>query len=169
MAYLSFGCRVLLLVVFAVAVAGKLRDPAGFRRAVAELVPAVRRHAAVVARCVVGVEAGIVVLLGVPGTAVLGAWACLALLVAFTGAVAGAVRRGSAASCHCVGASAGPVGARQLARNVVLLMVAAGGVVPPAGEAVGFVLAALAGGVLGLLVLSFDAIVDLFRTERITS
>jgi len=47
------------------------------------------------------------------------------LLLAFTGAVANAVARGTEAECHCFGrVSAEPVGAGTLARNVILLALA---------------------------------------------
>jgi hypothetical protein len=178
MAYLSFGCRCLLLVVFAVAALGKVRGGdrvTAFRRATADLMPAAaRRHAGHLAVAVVGAELIVAVLLAVPVTAAAGLAAGLALLAAFTVAVTAALRRGGSAPCHCFGTRAGRLGARHVVRNAILLLVAATGLLSELAnpgaptEPLGLVLAGATAAVLALLVLSFDPLVELFR-EGITS
>lgn len=172
MAYLAFGSRCLLLVVFAFSAFGKLSGRAAFtefRQATVRLLPAARGVASGTAVAVIGAELVIVVLLGFPATVRTGLAAALTLLVLFTVAIAAALRRGSTAPCRCFGRSDSPLGARHLVRNLVLLLVAGAGLtVAPsaAAEPLGLVVAGLAAVVFAVLVLSFDAIADLF-SERI--
>jgi hypothetical protein len=166
MTYVEFGCRCVLGVVFAVSALSKTWKKgafAAFRLATAALVPSARRYASALSTVVVVAEAAIVVALVVLGTAGLVA-ACL-LLTAFTVAIAAAVRRGDAASCRCFGATATPVSARHLVRNALLIAVAALGLAMPGqagGDPAALGLAAVAGVVVAVLVISFDAVADLF-------
>lgn len=168
MTYVEFGCRCALGVVFAVSALSKTWKKgtfAAFRLATAALVPSARRYATALSTVVVVAEAGIVVALAVPGTAVAGLVAACLLLSAFTVAIAAAVRRGATTSCRCFGATATPVSARHLVRNALLIAVAALGLAMPgqaADDPVALGLAAVAGIVVAVLVVSFDAVADLF-------
>lgn len=172
MGYLQFGCRCLLIVVFAWSAFGKVAGTeafVAFRRATARLFPPARRIAAHVGVAVIVAEATIVVLLGIPSTVHSGFIGALGLLAVFTVAVATAVRRGNQAPCNCFGRSASPLGPRHLVRNAVLLLCAGTGLAAaPAGntELAGLLMAGLAGVVVAALVVSFDALADLFL-ERI--
>ncbi|WP_410660435.1 MauE/DoxX family redox-associated membrane protein [Amycolatopsis sp. lyj-112] len=170
MFYVVFGCRCALIVVFAVSAISKSRNResfAAFRRATVELVPAARGHGTPLAAAVVVTELVIVVGLAVPNTATAGLLAAGALFTAFTVAIAAALRRGVTASCRCFGGSAAPLGARQLVRNALLIVLAVLAFVLPGRDGDGsdpaaLGLAAVAGVVVALLVISFDALADLF-------
>ncbi|MGK5556157.1 MauE/DoxX family redox-associated membrane protein [Actinomadura kijaniata] len=165
MQYLPAGCACLIGLVFAVSAFTKLRDRAGFVRSVPDLAPALpARLLGPLAHSVIVLEAAVPVLLAVPATRTLGFGVALVLLTAFTVAIAGALRRGRRAPCRCFGASAAPLGPRHLARNGVLLTAAATGAVTPgdATSTAGLAVAAAAGLVTGLLIVSFDDLVDLF-------
>ncbi|WP_051174264.1 MauE/DoxX family redox-associated membrane protein [Amycolatopsis orientalis] len=170
MSYVVFGCRCALIVVFAVSAISKSRNRtsfAAFRRATIELVPAARGHGTPLAAAVVAAEFVIVVGLAVPDTATAGLLAAGALVTAFTVAIATALHRGVTASCRCFGGSSTPVGARHLVRNAVLIVLAVLAFVLPGHDGDGNDLAALglaavAGVVVALLVISFDALADLF-------
>lgn len=175
MAYLVFGCRCLLLVVFTFSALGKLRGAgsfAAFRRATADLVPPARTHAAPLAAAVIGAELTIAVLLAAPMIAWVGLGAGFVLLLAFTVTVAAALRRGSTVPCRCFGGSASPLGVRHLVRNAGLVLVAAAGLIvelvrtsgaiQAQTQPLGMVMAATVAVVLAALVLCFDALADLF-------
>jgi hypothetical protein len=172
--YVSFGCRFLLLAVLLCSAVGKLRSFADFRVATAALVPAARPYAAPLSVAVVGTELAAVVLLAVPATVPAGFAVALALLAAFTVAIGAALRRGTAAPCRCFGRSDRPVGVRHLVRNAGLLLAAAVGSAtgPGAGagaDPVGLAVAAATAAVLTALVLSADALADLFTPLERTS
>ncbi|TDV56244.1 MauE/DoxX family redox-associated membrane protein [Actinophytocola oryzae] len=178
MTYVAFGCECLLIVVFAFSAETKLTGRgafAEFRLATARLVPAFRGLAGPLSVAVVGVEVTTAVLLAVPATARVGLVLALALLGAFTVAVAAALRRGETASCNCFGRSTTPMGARHLVRNALLLAVAGIGLLGGRGgaEVPGLALAGASAVVLAVLVLNLDALTDLFATtpvpERTTS
>ncbi len=168
MTYLVFGCRCLLLVVFAGSAIGKLGSFTAFCRATRELVPAARGVATQLAAAVIVGELIVVLLLAVPATAPAGLVTGAGLLVAFTVAIAAALGRGSTTSCNCFGRSASPIGARHLVRNGFLILVAAIGLIAdvlgwPAGvESLGLAMTGVVAVVLAVLVLSFDALADLF-------
>ena len=127
------------------------------------VVPA--RRVRVVAVAVAGAEAVVPVLLAVPATAVAGFGLAVLLLGAFTLAVGVVLRRGTAASCPCFGASAAPFGARHLVRNGALLAAGVLGAVTVgegSGQAGGVLLAVLTGAVLASLVARLDDLVALF-------
>ncbi len=130
MEYLVFGCRILLLSVFAISALGKVSGAkafAAFRQATAQLVPPARGIATWLAVAVIIAELTIAALLGISATAPGGLAAALALLVVFTVAITTALGRGSRAPCRCIGRSDKPLGARHLARNAALLIVAGTG------------------------------------------
>ncbi|MYW05913.1 MauE/DoxX family redox-associated membrane protein [Streptomyces sp. SID3343] len=170
MDYVQLGCACLIGLVFAVSAGTKLRDLRGFVDSVPELVPMRSALVRPVAAAVLGLEVLVPVTVAVPALRVYGFAVALALLVAFTWAISTALRRGRRAPCRCFGASQAPLGPRQLVRNGVLSAVAALGLVtsvaatsgdglpPIAGSAV----AAVAGLVGAVLIVSFDDLVDLF-------
>ncbi|MET9803635.1 MauE/DoxX family redox-associated membrane protein [Streptomyces sp. NPDC006368] len=133
MEFVSALSQASLVLVFAAAFLGKIRNAASFlafQDAVAALgrVPAAR--AGVPAAAVVFAEAATVLLLAVPWPhgdrlpAVIGLLTAIGLLASFTYAIARALRAGTRVACRCFGTSAGPVGPPQLVRNAVLLVVA---------------------------------------------
>ncbi|MEU9758950.1 MauE/DoxX family redox-associated membrane protein [Streptomyces sp. NPDC047985] len=129
MELLSATCHAVLTLVLGAAFLGKVRDAAAFD-AFAEATTALVRlrtggAGRRLARAVLAVEAAAVVLLAVPPLRGIGLLLAGALLAAFTGVVARAVGSRTAVSCHCFGTSAVPVGAPQLVRNGLLLMVTA--------------------------------------------
>ncbi|MEV4641681.1 MauE/DoxX family redox-associated membrane protein [Actinoplanes sp. NPDC049548] len=163
----AVACRALLIVVFAVAVAGKARNFPDFTTSVRRLAP--RLPARVVARVVMSLEAVIVVLLAVPQATVAAAGSVLAggLLAAFSVAIAAALRRGSAAPCKCFGRATTPLGPRHLARNVFLMAVAVAALAASADDdtatVAAYLVAGAAGALAGLVVVVLDDVLDLFR------
>jgi peroxiredoxin/uncharacterized membrane protein YphA (DoxX/SURF4 family) len=138
--------RLVLALVLAVAGAAKLADRPGTRAAVTGFgVP--ESIATAVARLLAPAELAAAVLLLPSVTAPVGAALCLALMVAFSVAIARSLARGEAPDCHCFGAlHTEPVGPLTLMRNLAL---AAGAAVALAGgpgtSATGW-LAGLSGG-----------------------
>ncbi|WP_214408627.1 MauE/DoxX family redox-associated membrane protein [Sphaerisporangium fuscum] len=164
MEYVRIGCACLVALVFAITAVSKLRDFEGFRRSLPQLVPVRRPLLRPIAVAVVATEALIPILIAVPPLTPYGLALAGALLVAFTAAIALALRRGQRAPCRCFGASAAPLGARHLVRNALLIVVAALGALLPAGVPVlaGTALAVVAGLIGAMIIASFDDIVDLF-------
>ncbi|MFB8009489.1 peroxiredoxin family protein [Nocardia sp. NPDC056000] len=119
--YGVWGLRLALGVVFGLAAAGKFADPAGTRKAVGEFgVPI--RWTPLVSRSLPIAETLVVVLLVSPWTGFAGALFGLALLLAFTAAVARLLRQGKHPSCACFGAaSTAPIGRATLLRNAALI------------------------------------------------
>jgi hypothetical protein len=170
MTNLAIGCRVLIGVVFVIAVAGKLRrataftDFVGSVRQMGVLPSALARPAAV---AVAAAELAIVLALAVPARqpGVLGFGLAVGLLAAMTAGIAMSLARGNREPCRCFGRSETPLGARHVGRNVVLVAVAllgllgslSGGPVD-AGTAV---VVAVAGAVLGGLVVMLDDLIAL--------
>ncbi len=174
--YLRYGAGCLLGVVFAVAAVSKLRSRRAFTEFVASLRPMGLAPAArlpLVAGAVAVAEVAVTVLLAVslggplpenPASTVaaLGFAGAVALLAVLTGGVAVALRRGVSAPCRCFGVSAAPLGPIHLARNGILLVVAAVGLISVlasplgSGEAAGLAIAVPAGLVLGALIVAFD-------------
>ncbi|MGW4498777.1 MauE/DoxX family redox-associated membrane protein [Micromonospora sp. NPDC004336] len=174
MSYVWVFGRCLLALVFLASAAGKLRGRPAFRAfadslRTMDLLPA--RTVVPVAGAVVAAEAVVPVLLlaPLPGVAVTTAGFALAvaLLVAFTVAIAAVLSRGTQASCRCFGeAAAAPFGRHHLARNVVLTVVAGIGVYAASGDPGITVRAAALSvplGVVGaLVVVRLDDLVALF-------
>jgi hypothetical protein len=161
MDYLSFGIRLWLAMVCAVAVVGKVRSRRSFGQFVTSLevtaraVPLVRAPAVfarlVAVPLVVG-ECVVAVLL--PVTAVVGGVLAVGLFGGLTAGVAVAVATGTPAPCACFGRITRNLGWSHVVRNAVLLVAAgvalglslagAGGSVGPAAVVSAGVAAAMA-------------------------
>lgn len=116
----TLGVQVVLAAVFATAGIAKLRDRPGSRRALREFGVPERLAGAGSIVLPLGELLTAVALL-VHGTARWGAFAALALLVVFIGAILSALVRGDAPDCHCFGQiHSEPAGKATLARNLVL-------------------------------------------------
>ena len=124
-------CRLVIAAVLAVAGSLKLRDPRATRRSM-EAFGLSRRTAALVAALLPLGELGLAIALPMPATATLATYASFVLLGAFTVVVARALGRGSRPACPCFGViGARPISGWTLARNIVLLAVAAGAALLP--------------------------------------
>ncbi|MFF8597040.1 MauE/DoxX family redox-associated membrane protein [Streptomyces sp. NPDC015220] len=142
MDFVSALSQASLVLVFAAAIVGKIRNTASFlafKQAVATLGPVPAARAGVLAAGVVIAEAMTVLLLADPWPhgdrlpAVIGLLTAIGLLASFTYAIAHALRTGIQVGCRCFGTSASPVGPPQLIRNSVLLVLAVVAI-PGAGE-----------------------------------
>ncbi|ETK33450.1 MauE/DoxX family redox-associated membrane protein [Microbispora sp. ATCC PTA-5024] len=129
MVYLFAFCRLLTGIVFLMSAVSKLRGRAAYEEFTAVTRALTRLPARPVAVLVVSAEVAVAPLLAWPPTALAGFCVALGLLVAFTVAIAVAVRRGRRVPCRCFGASAVPVGPGHLARNAVLLVTTAAGTI----------------------------------------
>jgi hypothetical protein len=160
MEFVRVGGAVLLAVVFATASLSKLRDFPGFLRSVPALAPVRPRWVAPLAVGVVAAELAVSVLVLVPGTATYGFVLAGALLLAFAGAIGVALRRGQRSSCRCFGVSSAPLHPGHVARNLMLVGLAAiGGSAPHHLPSMGgLAVAALAGAVGAVLVIAADDI-----------
>jgi methylamine utilization protein MauE len=171
--YLELACRLLLVTVFATAVAGKISSRAAWTAFVDSLDrmdavgPRLLRPAAWAS---LAAEIAISLLLVLPGHAYAAAGFVVAigLLGAFTVAIASAIRRGKTAPCRCFGASVTPLGRSHVLRNSALVVLAAVGLTAALrGGPVDLapaVVAAATGVVVGLLVTRLDDLLALFRT-----
>ena len=152
-----------LAVVFAGAAAGKLQDLDGFRHALAGygFLPAWGLGPLVA--LVPGAEAACAGLLVSGATRPVGGVAALALLAAFTAALAPAVIRGTQIDCGCFGGGGGPERASwtSIARNGVLASLAA--IAVTAARGAGAAPAALSGVGVGIGLLVTDRALALFR------
>ncbi|GGQ75136.1 MauE/DoxX family redox-associated membrane protein [Couchioplanes azureus] len=165
--YLSTGVRVLLVLVFATAVAGKA-GPARFAAFAGSLrgIPLARQRPRAAAFGVVAAETGTVALLCAPGTARVGLVAAAALALLLAAGVAGALRTGVQAACRCFGAAAEPLRWHHVVRNLVLATLAAAAAAvghTTAAHPAGIALAAGVAAVLALVVIRFDDIAAVFR------
>ncbi|WSA51820.1 hypothetical protein OIE67_48620 [Nonomuraea fuscirosea] len=172
MGYVVVWGRLLVLGIFLVSLAGKVRGRQAFREflmATGTLLAVERRWARWLGSLAVVAEVGIVVLVAVPGTVAVGFALAAVTLGGFGYALVRAMGRGKGASCRCFGASEKPVGRHHVIRNVVLIGVAlvamgatfagtSGGVELP-----GVVIAAVAAAVCVLVVVRLDDIAELFR------
>ncbi|MDG6106215.1 hypothetical protein Daura_20180 [Dactylosporangium aurantiacum] len=184
MTYLLICCRLLLGVVFLVAVTGKLRGPAAFTAFVSSVrrmrvLPAALARPA--ATAVVAAEATIVAAAAVPvhAAGVLAFATAAALLTALTAGIVTSLARGGQEPCRCFGTADTPLGARHVARNAALAAVAgtgllagllaaptgAGPLAAPVDPALAAV-AAAGGAVAGALIVMLDDIVALARPHR---
>jgi len=174
--YVEIAARLLIGVVFVIALAGKVNGAAAYRAYVLSLsrmgvLPAALRNGA--ARGSLVAEGAIVVLLAVPlrAAAVAGFALAAGLLTVFAAAIAVSLRRGNRAPCRCFGASTTPLGAGHIARNAVLVAVALAGLLaavrPGAASAAGGVVAAFGGLVAGLVVTMYDDIAALWSPPRV--
>jgi hypothetical protein len=181
--YLAMGSRALLEAVFLISLVGKVAGRGAFSaftssvRGMRVLPPGL---AAPVATLVLAAESTVCVLLAVPvpPTAVVGFGVAAGLLVTFAVAIVLAVNRGVRAPCRCFGASTIPIGLRHAARNIVLAVIAALGLLASlasgSAHVGGLAVAACAGLALGGLVTAFDTVLELFQplhraTENVRS
>ncbi|MEV1329257.1 MauE/DoxX family redox-associated membrane protein [Micromonospora costi] len=173
MSYVLEFSRCLLALVFLASAVGKLRGRPAVRAFVdslraMDLLPA--GLVVPVAAVVVTAEAAVPLLLvPLPGAALTtaGFAVAVALLAAFTVAVAAVLRRGTPASCRCFGeAAAAPFGRRHLVRNIALTVLAGTGayasLADPAATARTAVLSVPLGVVAALVVVRLDDIAALF-------
>jgi peroxiredoxin len=150
---LLLAIRVLLALVLAVAGAGKLADRSGARQAVTGFgVP--EPLARPVANLLPLVELATAILLIPSVTQPVGAALALALMLAFSAAIARSIARGETPECHCFGAlHSEPAGPRTLVRNLLLSTGAAAALVGGPGTSATRWLAGLSGGWLAALLL----------------
>ncbi|GAA1566014.1 methylamine utilization protein MauE [Dactylosporangium maewongense] len=177
MHYLAITVRCAIGLVFLASSVGKLWGRGAFPAFVASLrgvglLPRrLVRPAAIVLVVAEGVLcAALAVPTGlVPGLALVGA---ALLLGVFTVGVAVAVRRGTASTCRCFGASTERLGRRHVGRNILLTGLATGGAAaafaaaasPPGSlRPAGLLLAGFAGLLLGFLATRFDDLAAVFR------
>jgi hypothetical protein len=139
--------RLVLAVLFAVAGASKLADPAGTRESMGRF-GAPRRLVGSLTVALPLAELAVAGLL-VPGaTAWWGAAGALALLLVFSGAVARLLLRGEEADCHCFGAlHSTPADRRVIVRNGGLELLASFVLIAGSGDAGGDPGVAAAAGV----------------------
>ena len=126
------GAQVLLGLLFLYAALGKLGDVSALATEVHNfrLVPLWSEHLVAMTLPWIELLAGLALVLGVSPRA--GAWVALALLAAFTAAVAAAMVRGLDIECGCFGtSSAMRVGWAKLVENVGMLALAAIGSLRP--------------------------------------
>jgi hypothetical protein len=183
MAELVFGVLITAACVYGASAAAKLsgrRAYLAFRNGLGETSLIPRRLLPVSAGILVGCEAAssaslvtaaVLTAAGLPGAATLSALALggsALLTAALAAGVAMVIRRGIRARCACFGAaSAGPLSASQLARNMSLFALLTAGLASDQavhGRAVptGIGVAAVGGIVTALLLIRFDDIVMVF-------
>lgn len=167
------GCRGLLTGVFLVSLVAKLRGPRAyteFVEATAALLAARTRSARPLALITVLVECEVVVSLIVPGLVRVGFVIAAALLGCFSVALAAVVRRGTRTPCRCFGATGTPVGPHHVVRNLLLIAVAATGLLTdltidtPGYELAGIAVVAVAVAACVMTIARLDDLVTLLRT-----
>lgn len=177
-AYLEFGCQVLLGGVFAVSASSKLYSRtafANFTAATARLTGARAARARQFAFAAVAAEIAIVVTLIVPALVLWGFAASVGLLGVLTAAIVRSLRRGQRAPCRCFGASNSPLGTQHVARNATLaafgvLGIAAGMSGGTSSLDVGLACVVAFAALTGVaLTARLDDLIGLFRATRATS
>jgi hypothetical protein len=177
MTYAALTCRGLVGLVFAVAAFAKIRSPRAYREFASWLaaLPLPLAGTSALPAVLLAAEAAIVVLAAVPALAPAGlalAAACLAVMIAGTIVI---INRGVPVACRCFGSSRSPMGARHLARDGILLVIAVTGTATgvlgagrdPARPA-GTVLSLTAALVGATLLVFLDDLVALFGTDPAT-
>lgn len=161
---LDLAARALLVVVFAGAVAGKLRSTrafAEFVESVTAMVPTWLPARGVAALVVAGEGAAAVVLL-VPVTRLAGYALSVLMLAAFAAGIARTVHAGARVRCSCFGAGGGQLGSGHIVRNALLIAAACvGALSDTAATAPGALVALTAGALLGLVTVRWEDIVFL--------
>jgi hypothetical protein len=133
--HIELMARVITGLTFLTSATGKLRDRTAFVAAVEDFDILPRRWAHATATGVIGVELALVVAMSVGGPVLLvGFVAAAALLLAFTAALASALRRHSVVSCNCFGAATTRLSGYDLARNAALTAVALAGALAAAAD-----------------------------------
>lgn len=175
MYYAGLAARLLLVLVFVAAAAGKSWRRAsftGFAASLAALRLFPRRLTTPVAAATVGAEALTAVLLAVPATAGAGLVLAIALLGAFVAGILAARRAGRQVPCRCFGATSAPLGLPHVIRNGLLAAVASVGLVAMAASAPGALhpggvaLAACTAAVGALIVVRMDDLLALVSLPR---
>lgn len=165
MSWSDLAARTVLGLVFAVALAAKLRTRRTFRGSLTGLGWLPARFATPAALLITAAEAATLALLCLPGPA--GFAAAAALLAAFAAGIALTIHKGQKAHCHCFGSSGGVLGTRHIARNVMLILVAVigtAGTGPP--DPATAVLATGLGALLAAAVVHWDELAFLLRAEK---
>ncbi|MGI5168089.1 MauE/DoxX family redox-associated membrane protein [Spirillospora sp. CA-253888] len=130
MASFELTVRLMLSLVFAAAAVGKIRT-AGARRSFVASVDSLRflprRLSAPAAAGVVLAELALAVLLPPARTSTAALVGAVALLTAFSAAVAATLRTGRRVACRCFGGNGSPIAVPHLVRNGVLLVLAIAG------------------------------------------
>ncbi|GLZ37041.1 MauE/DoxX family redox-associated membrane protein [Actinokineospora sp. NBRC 105648] len=169
MAYSLLALRWCLCAVFLIAAVAKSRHFTAFLDSIVELriVPSgIRRPTAVVA---IAAELAVAGLLGWGPTARSGFIAALVLTAILTAVPASAMLRRQHVRCACFGAARTPLGWWQLARNLLLLaMAAVGAAIPAPGVALAApgVLVALAAATVGTAVITLsDQVAELLAVR----
>ncbi|MFE9355095.1 MauE/DoxX family redox-associated membrane protein [Streptomyces olivaceoviridis] len=167
----AMSCRVLLVVVFTVAVVSKLRSAESFGafvRSVQGFAVLSPPRGRAVACLVTGAEAAGILLLLLPGPVAFAGFALVGcMLGAFTVAIGASLRRGVRVPCRCFGASSSNAGPLHLLRNGFLIAVAVTGAIgtfhglPEASG--GLSVAVGTGLVLGVVVTVLDDISESLR------
>lgn len=169
--YGSATSWVMLGIVFVVALVGKLREPRPIQTLASALAAIAPSGARTAAAAVIAAEAVVVAGLAtgviVPWAARLSAGLAAVLMSVFALAIGISLHRGVNARCRCFGTAGDALGWRHVVRNSIILVAAViGAAAPPvrlsALEPAPALLACLAGGLAGLLIIQFDAIVELF-------
>ena len=168
MEFVLLFARAVLLGTFAVSVLAKLRAPHALPAAIRGLGVAGGAWVRPLAVGTVAAESLVVALLVHPGTVVAGLVVALVVLAAFTVVLVRAVLRRSSATCACFGSTTAAVGPEHLARNGVLITVAAAGLLPagsPGGPSpvAAAAVAATAALFVVILVVSVDEVALLLR------
>lgn len=172
MVYLVVACQAMLFCVFATSVISKVRSRAAyldFRQSVAAFRVLPPSWSKMAARATVAGEAGVVFLLALPWTALVGFALATGLLGAFTVAIVLALRGGQTAPCRCFGASAAPLSGSHVVRNLSLLAVSLTGLVGgavltgPTRDPAGLTLSLAVAAVAALFVVRFDDVAALLR------
>ncbi|MGW4022108.1 MauE/DoxX family redox-associated membrane protein [Streptomyces sp. NPDC005009] len=171
MQYLVTTVRFLIGTVFFAALLSKVANRSAFHAFVTSLremrvLPADWVHA--IAWLMAAAEGCVVVLLAVPAptATTLGLSGAAVLLVVFATGIRLGVRRGAQATCACFGVSSAPLGARHVARNATLAVLAlAGAAVSASSPEMSWetaVPAALCGLVAAVLAIRLDDLFELF-------
>lgn len=162
MEYLALACRCAVGLVFAASALSKLRSAEAFRSFTQWLgtVPGMRTGAQrPIAAAMAAAEVGVLVLVVIPYTGVIGMTAAAVLLAVFAAGSFAVVRAGDAEPCQCFGPSSTPLGPRHVGRNVALCAVAALGAAAvgpvPAGYRVPLIAVSVCAGFAAALVAIF--------------
>jgi hypothetical protein len=170
MPYVVIAARVMLVVIFAIAFAGKVRNRSAFTRftdSLGDFATWNTRLQLPVAVMVVTAEATIVVLVALPATVGWGLAIGGLMITVFTAAALHARRNGRQPMCNCFGAAGTALGLRHIVRNCLIVAAAAAGLAawsaggPSRITAAPVVLAAGLALIVSLALAAWDDIVPL--------
>jgi hypothetical protein len=173
--YLTLAARALIATVFAAAFLGKVRGASRFGRfteTIGRLAILPERAARGAALAIVAAEGTAAVLLVVPATVRGGFVLAIALLVVFVAVAVRAVRGGIFAECRCFGSKGAVMGHAMIARNLLLISIAAlglAGAAVPTGHLPAAAAATLAGAAGALVfVRGYDRAVAALMKRLVT-